>query len=284
MTHLLVTGSRGQLGRALLAEAGRRGLDAEGYDLDTLDITDAGAVERLVQRLRPEVVINCAAITDVDGCESQPDLAMAVNGEAVGHLARACASAGAVLVQVSTDYVFSGETNRPWREEDPTAPLSVYGRSKLRGEEEARQTGRHLIVRTAWLFGPGGRNFVEAILGQIEAGRTRLQVVADQRGCPTYAPDLAAAILDLLEAGTEGLVHVANRGETTWHGFAQAIVELAGADVEVEPVATEGVPRPARRPRYSVLDTSRLRAILGRDLPGWRDALARYLEERCASW
>jgi dTDP-4-dehydrorhamnose reductase len=284
VTHLLVTGSRGQLGRALLAEAGRRGLDAEGYDLDTLDITDAGAVERLVQRLRPEVVINCAAITDVDGCESQPDLAMAVNGEAVGHLARACASAGAVLVQVSTDYVFSGETNRPWREEDPTAPLSVYGRSKLRGEEEARQTGRHLIVRTAWLFGPGGRNFVEAILGQIEAGRTRLQVVADQRGCPTYAPDLAAAILDLLEAGTEGLVHVANRGETTWHGFAQAIVELAGADVEVEPVATEGVPRPARRPRYSVLDTSRLRAILGRDLPGWRDALARYLEERCASW
>ncbi len=284
MTHLLVTGSRGQLGRALLAEAGRRGLDAEGHDLDTLDITDAGAVERLVQRLRPEVVINCAAITDVDGCESQPDLAMAVNGEAVGHLARACASAGAVLVQVSTDYVFSGETNRPWREEDPTAPLSVYGRSKLRGEEEARQTGRHLIVRTAWLFGPGGRNFVEAILGQIEAGRTRLQVVADQRGCPTYAPDLAAAILDLLEAGAEGVVHAANRGETTWHGFARAIVELAGAGVEVEPVATEAVPRPARRPRYSVLDTSRLRAILGRDLPGWWDALARYLEERCASW
>lgn len=284
MTRLLVTGSRGQLGRALLAEAGRRGLTAEGHDLDTLDITDPGAVNRMVERLRPEAVINCAAITDVDGCESEPGRAMAVNGEAVEHLARASTKAGAVLVQISTDYVFSGEANRPWREEDPPAPLSAYGRSKLRGEEAARRADRHLIVRTAWLFGPGGHNFVEAILRQVEAGRTRLLVVADQRGCPTYAPDLAAAILDLLEAGAEGVVHAANRGETTWHGFAQAIVELAGAEAEVVPVDTGAVPRPAPRPRYSVLDTSRLRTILGRDLPGWRDALARYLEARCGSW
>ncbi len=284
MTDLLVTGSLGQLGRAVRAEAERRGLTVAGHDLDTLDITDPRAVHRMVRDLRPGAVINCAAMTDVDGCEARPDRAMAVNGEAVAHLAEACAGSGAVLVQLSTDYVFPGEGQRPWREDDPPAPLSVYGRSKLRGEEAARLAPRHLIVRTAWLFGPGGRNFVEAILRQVEEGRRRLQVVADQHGCPTYAPDLARVLLDLLEAGAGGIVHATNHGHTTWYDFARAIVELAGVTAQVLPVDTAAVPRPAPRPRYSVLDTSRLRGILGRDLPPWRDALARYLEARCGSW
>lgn len=283
MTRLLVTGCHGQLGRALLDEAAARELPADGCDVDTVDITDSQAVRNLLTDLRPTVVINCAAMTDVDGCETQPDRADQVNGRAVGHLAAEVASVGSLLVQVSTDYVFSGVAERPWSEEDPPAPMSAYGRSKLLGEELARKAPEHLIVRTAWLFGHGGRNFVEAILHQIEAGSRELRVVADQRGCPTYAPDLASAILDLVHTGARGTVHAVNEGATTWHGFASAIVELTESPATVRPVTTREFRRPARRPEFSVLDTTLLRSLIGRGLPGWRDALERYLEVRCAS-
>ena len=283
MTRLLVTGCHGQLGRALLDEAATRDLPADGCDVDTVDITDSASVRTLLADLRPTVVINCAAMTDVDGCETQPERADEVNGRAVGHLAAEAASAGCLLVQISTDYVFSGVAERPWTEQDPPAPMSAYGRSKLLGEKLARRAPDHLIVRTAWLFGHGGRNFVEAILGQLEAGSRELRVVADQRGCPTYAPDLASAILDLVNVGARGTVHAVNDGATTWHGFASAIVELMENPAAVRPVTTREFPRPARRPEFSVLDTTLLRSLIGRGLPGWRDALERYLEVRCAS-
>jgi dTDP-4-dehydrorhamnose reductase len=224
------------------------------------------------------VVVNCAAYTAVDDCEAQPELAMRVNGTAVGHLAAACDRAGARLVQVSTDYVFAGDGERPYREDDPVAPRSAYGRSKLRGEELAARAQQHLIVRTAWLYGHGGRHFVNAIRHQIDDGVRALRVVADQHGSPTFCDDLAEAIVDLVEVGATGVVHAVNAGGTSWHGFAEEIVRLVGAEVEVLPVTTSEYPRPAPRPAYSVLDTSRLERLLQRKMPPWQDGLRRYLD------
>ena len=278
LQKILVTGAYGQLGRSLTAVCTARGVSCKGRDLDTLDICDAEAVRRWILDAHPSVVINTAAFTAVDDCEDNEDRATAVNGTAVGHLAAACNEVNALLIQISTDYVFSGDAVSPYKEEDPVAPKSAYGRSKLRGEELARSANRHLVLRTAWLYGHGGRNFVEAIRGQIGAGVQTLNVVADQRGCPTFCDDLASAVLDLAAAGATGTLHVVNSGSTTWHGFAVEIVRLLGADVEVVPVTTGEFPRPAPRPPYSVLDTSRLEAALGRPMPPWQDGLGRYLE------
>jgi len=282
-TQLLVTGSHGQLGRAVLQAAEARGLPAQGRDLDTLDITDPAAVSAWIGEARPQAVINCAAYTAVDDCETHEADALAVNGTAVGHLAAACNAVGATLIQVSTDYVFDGTSTQPYREEDPLAPTSAYGRTKLAGEEAARNAETHLIVRTAWLYGHGGRHFVGAIRRQIEGGNTQLRVVADQQGSPTFCDDLASAVLDLIEKNAAGTVHVVNRGATTWHGFAVEIARRLGSDTDIQPVGTDEFPRPAPRPAYSVLDTARLEALIGRPTPTWQDALARYLEDPCRS-
>jgi dTDP-4-dehydrorhamnose reductase len=275
---ILVTGSYGQLGRAVMAETEKRGITADGRDLDTLDITDRLAVSEWIGANRPSTVVNCAAFTAVDECESREDEALAANATAVGHLARACNQVGARLVQVSTDYVFDGTATRPYREDDPVAPATAYGRTKLRGEELAGEATQHLIVRTAWLYGRGGRHFVGAIRDQIENGNTRLRVVADQVGSPTFCDDLAAAILDLIGVEASGIVHAVNTGATSWHGFATEIARLQGAAVEIAAVTTDAFPRPARRPAYSVLDTSLLERLIGRPTPPWQDALARYFE------
>ena len=275
---ILITGSHGQLGRSLVELCTSRGTEFEGRDIDTLNISDQSAVSRWIEEARPGAVINCAAFTAVDDCESKEGLALTVNGDAVGYLASACNAVGARLVQISTDYVFAGDSVTPYSVNDPVNPASAYGRTKLAGEELAQTARDHVVVRTAWLYGHGGRNFVEAIRGQIGSGRDCLKVVADQQGCPTYSNDLAEAILDLVEVGTGGIFHAVNTGATTWHGFALAIAECLGADVKILPVSTEEFPRPAPRPRYSVLDTSRLEAELGRGMPSWRDALQRYLE------
>lgn len=279
---LLVTGSYGQLGRAVLAEAAARGIPTEGRDLDTLDITDRGAVAAWVEAARPRAIVNCAAYTAVDDCEEHEATARAVNATAVGHLADACNTTGSTLIQISTDYVFDGTANRPYREDDPVAPAGAYGRTKLLGEQSASTADHHLIIRTAWLYGLGGHHFVGAIRGQIEGGNTRLRVVADQLGCPTFCDDLAAAVLDLVAAEVAGVVHAVNTGVTSWHGFASEIVRQLGAEVEVVPVSTDEFPRPALRPAYSALDTTRLEQLIGRGMPSWQTALERYLEASCA--
>jgi len=278
MRRLFVTGSEGQLGRAVTAAAGARRIEVEGHDVDTLDIRDPAAVELLMTACRPDVVVNCAAFTAVDRAEEEEEAAREINATAVGGLAAACNRIGAALVHVSTDYVFDGSSARPYREDDPPGPRSAYGRTKLEGEVEARRADRHLIVRTAWLYGRGGHNFVEAIRAQVEGGAERLRVVMDQTGCPTLCDDLAEAILDLVDVAAGGIVHAVNSGHTTWHGFAQAIVRELGADVEVEPVPTTAFPRPAPRPAWSVLDTARLARLVGQPMPTWHDALHRYLE------
>lgn len=283
MVDLLITGVHGQLGRALDTLARQRGLSVAGHDLDTLDIRDREAVAALVGTLEPRTLVNCAAFTAVDACEADEATATAVNGTAVGHLAAACNEAGARLVHLSTDYVFAGDGARPYTESDPVAPASAYGRSKLEGERLARTADRHLIVRTAWLYGHGGANFVEAIRRQIDGGVSSLRVVADQVGSPTFCDDLAEALLDLVDAGDEGTVHAVNSGTTSWHGFALEIAHLLGAEVTIHAVTTADYPRPAKRPAYSVLDTSRLAALIGRHLPPWQEALARYLEGPCDS-
>ncbi len=250
MTEILITGNNGQLGRAIERLAAERGLSVSGSDIDTLDITDAGKVEDWVGAHTPRILINCAAFTAVDDCEEHEAEARKINGTAVGHLATACRRIGARLIHISTDYVFDGMASRPYLESDEIGPVSAYGRTKLVGEEMAAQAPDHLIVRTSWLYGLGGRNFVEAIRRQIDGGAEELQVVADQRGCPTFCDDLATAMLDLAESDAEGIVHAVNSGETTWHGFACEIARLMGSSIQILPVATEAYPRPAPRPAW----------------------------------
>jgi dTDP-4-dehydrorhamnose reductase len=283
MTDVVVTGAHGQLGSALLRRAPDAGLEAVGCDVDTIDVTEPEAVAELLERTTPRWLINCAAATAVDACEQDEALAFAVNARAPDLLAGACARHGTTIVHISTDYVFAGTAQRPYREDDPTGPRSVYGRSKLAGEAAVRKVDDHLIVRTAWLYGHGGRSFVEAIRAQVVKGTDPLRVVADQTGSPTYADDLAEAVMALMRLGAHGTVHAVNSGEVTWHGFAKAIVAELGAAVTVEPVTSDAFPRPAPRPRYSVLDTARLETLIGRRLPPWRDGLRRYLEQTCAS-
>lgn len=276
---ILITGANG-----MLASACRRIFAAaDGWiercvwtDVAELDITDAGAVRAFVEKLLPAVVINCAAMTDVDGCESRRDEAMLINGEAVGHLARACNMVGAELVQISTDFVFSGDIGRPYVESDAPGPLSVYGESKLLGEQLAAEAQRHLIVRTSWLFGPQGRNFVAAIYRQALL-RDELKVVDDQTGCPTYTDHLAEAVQRLVEAGAEGVYHASGAVSCSWWQFAREIVRRVRPEVCVMPMSSEELDRPARRPALSVLNCDRLHRCTGYQPAGFHGALDEYL-------
>jgi len=278
--RVLVTGASGMLGSDLgpaLAAAGHEVLARPKSDLD---ITDARNLLRVVRELAPDVVVNCAAFTKVDACETDP-LAFEVNAKGVGNLADACGHVGAQLVQVSTDFVFDGAKTSPYVEDDPTGPLSAYGRSKLEGEEAARRLPGSLIVRASWLFGRSGWNFIEAILKQVESGKTRLSVVTDQVGRPTATTDLSEAIAALLEAGASGTYHFANRGEVSWNEFAGEILWRSGRkDVTVEPTSSDALARPARRPAYSVLDTGKYERLTGRPIRSFREPLSEYLSRR----
>jgi len=273
----LVFGGAGMLGRAVVAEAEVRGWDALGLSRAQADIEDRGRLLYWAEEFRPEVVVNCAAFTRVDDCETETQRAFAVNGEAVEHAAAAAASSGARLVHVSTDYVFDGEARQPYREDAATAPRSVYGRSKLAGEQWALAYERSLVVRTSWLFGPGGPNFVATMVRLIETGQLPLKVVNDQEGCPTYTRFLAAALLDLARAGATGIVHYRNREPVSWYAFAAEIARLWSGTAAVEPITTAEFPRPAPRPAYSVLDVTRFEAIAGRRVEPWQDGLAEML-------
>jgi len=239
-----------------------------------LAIEDAQAVERVVARERPEWIVNCAAYTQVDRAESEPEAAQRVNAIGPANLARAARQTGARLLQISTDYVFDGRATRPYREDDPVGPLNVYGRSKLAGEQAVRDIlpQAHLIVRTQWLFGEGGPNFVATIL-RLARERSELKVVNDQHGRPTYARDLAAGLWKLIACDARGTVHCANEGEATWFDVARAAIAAAGLKTPVEPCTTADMPRPARRPPFSVLDCTLYQNVVGSPLRSWQPAL-----------
>jgi dTDP-4-dehydrorhamnose reductase len=276
----LVTGAAGQVGRSLSALLPGRGIDVAGLASRELDVTDAAAVERALERIRPDALINCAALTAVDACEEREAEAQRVNGQAPGQLAHACRGR-CLLVQLSSDYVFDGTASRPLSEAAPPAPISAYGRSKLAGEEAVRAAGgEHLVVRTQWVFGPGA-NFVRTMLRAAREGRA-LRVVDDQLGRPTWSAVLASALHAALARGARGTLNLACEGAASWYDLACAAIELGAQrglcpQVPVEPIPTREMPRPAARPAFSVLGLERARS-LGVELPHWRAALARYLD------
>ena len=282
LTSYLVVGSKGMLGSQLFKLLGESGVESVGVDIDEVDITRLPAVLSAVEAARPRVIINCAAITDVDGCESAAGAAFAVNAQGPEHIAKACLKFGCSMLHISTDYVFDGLKRGPYQEDDPINPQGVYAKSKAEGEARIRELlpETHCIVRTQWLYGPHGRNFVEAILNQARQ-KDVLHVVNDQHGSPTYAYDLAAALIKLCEMGARGAFHVTNSGQTTWHGFATAITELAGlGNVKVLPMSTLELNRPAPRPLFAALDNKRYIELTGSPLRPWKEALAEYLRLR----
>jgi dTDP-4-dehydrorhamnose reductase len=280
--RILITGASGMLGLDVQSTATALGHEFVALPRAELDITDAAAVEQATADAAPDAVINCAAYTNVDGAESDEQTAQRVNGAGAGNVARAAAAAGAWTVHVSSDYVFDGTKAEPYVESDPTNPLSVYGASKLAGEQAvaAAAPGRHTIVRSSWLFGAGGPCFPATIL-KLAAERDELNVVDDQRGCPTFTPDLARALLELAGVQPEGVFHASASGQCSWYEFAREIVSGAGLPCTVRPCTTAEFPRPAPRPANSVLRSER-----GTRLPvlrDWRLGLRDYLGARVAA-
>jgi dTDP-4-dehydrorhamnose reductase len=276
---LLVTGAAGMLGRDVMLAAGNAGHDIVGYGRAELDVTDPGALERKFDLERPDVVINCAAWTDVDGAEEAEQAAFAINGAGAGNVAAAAAKLKATVLHVSTDYVFDGAKGAPYVESDRPAPLSAYARTKLAGEEAvAAANKRHFIVRSAGLFGIGGRNFVETML-QLAETRNEVTVVRDQVGSPTYTWHLAYGIVRLIEGIEYGIHHMAAAGQCSWYEFAREIFEQANVECKVLSITSEEFGAAAPRPAFSALVSQREHAIR---LPSWQDGLAGYLAQRKA--
>lgn len=280
-SSILVTGSRGMLAHAVLSELMARGHAFHACDIDTVNITCQDAVDQLFAELRPTLLINCAAYTNVDKCELEPETADAVNGHAVAKLAEAAKRHGTKVVHISTDFVFDGAKATPYQPNDTPGPLSAYGRSKLLGEQRLQQVDPPgwLIVRTAWLYGPAGNCFPQTILNAARAGKP-LKVVADQTGTPTFTHDLAAILLDLVARDASGIYHGTNTGQTTWHDFTRAILDTFAVPADLsKTTAAEWKqlrPQSAVRPAYSVLDVSATEQVIGRPIPAWRDGLVRY--------
>jgi dTDP-4-dehydrorhamnose reductase len=272
-----ITGAAGMLGQDLVAAAKAAGHEAVGFSSAELDITDAEAAEQILSGAQPDVVVNCAAWTDVDGAERDEDGALAVNGAGAGNVARAAVASDAWTIHVSSDYVFDGSQRSPYLESDLARPVSAYGRTKLAGDLAVAEAapGRHTIVRSSWLFGAAGPCFPSTIM-RLAAERDELNVVDDQVGCPTFTGHLARALVELggRRSRPVGITHVAGGGSCTWYGFAREIVARAGLSCQVKPCTTADMPRPATRPAYSVLRTER-----GDDVPSlsdWRQGLAEY--------
>jgi len=276
MKTILITGSNGQLGQAIQQLAASSTHRFLFTDAPALDITDPEAVKAYFVAHRVTDCINCAAYTAVDAAESDAEAARMVNVVGAENLALAAASQKATLCHISTDFVFDGQMGKPYKEGAPTNPLGVYGATKLEGEQRAMAANpRTFVVRTAWLYAAHGKNFVKTML-RLGSERPSLNVVADQVGTPTYAPDLAKVLLQLLEAPPEvahGVYHYSNEGVASWYDFAVAIFELAGMQVEVHPIPTEAYPVPARRPSYSVLDKQKIKGALHCPVPHWRESL-----------
>ncbi|MCU0606870.1 MAG: dTDP-4-dehydrorhamnose reductase [Candidatus Edwardsbacteria bacterium] len=273
--RILVTGARGMLGTDLCAELGKRH-DVAGFDMAEADLTAPASVDALAAQ-RPQAVVHCAAMTDVDACERDPDAAYAVNGLGTRHVALACQRLDVPLLYVSTDFVFDGAKREPYYEWDAANPLGHYGRSKLAGEQAVRELlDKFFIVRISWLFGKHGRNFVASILAKARSEGT-VRVVDDQTGSPSYAPDISAAMARLIESPYYGTYHLTNGGSCTWHGLAAEAVRFAGIKAEVAPIASADYPTPTRRPAYSVLKNFCWERTFGAPLRPWQDALREHL-------
>ncbi len=270
--RVLLTGANGQLGSALCEVLGYETVIPK--DLPDFNLMHSGVEEEIIG-CAPDLIIHAGAYTDVDGAEREPDLAMAVNAKGTEQIARAAVRLRARLIYISTDYVFDGKQRIPYGEEDRPCPINRYGFSKWKGEQAVLTSGaRTLVIRTAWLYGTAGKNFVKSIM-RAAGSEPILKVVNDQSGCPTYAEDLAAAVASLVEKNIEGVIHVTNRGQCTWYEFAQAIVREMGLGCSIMPITTEQAGRLAKRPPYSVLSPDRLVA-LGFALPEWSQALKRF--------
>ncbi|MCL6538438.1 MAG: dTDP-4-dehydrorhamnose reductase [Acidothermus sp.] len=281
MSRWLITGAGGQLGSDLVAVLRAAGEDVVGFHHADLDITDVAAVDGVFREIRPDVVVNAAAYTAVDAAESDPETAFAVNATGAGTVAAAASRSGGLLVHVSTDYVFAGDATEPYDEDDPVAPRSVYGKSKAEGERLVLKAHPSAyVVRTAWVYGAVGSNFVKT-MARLERERETVSVVDDQRGSPTWSRDLAGGIVDLVRREpSPGIYHCTNTGETTWFGFARAIFEELGAEPgRVHPTTTEAFPRPAPRPAYSVLGHRRWQEAGLAPMRHWRDALTQAFRE-----
>ncbi len=278
---VVIAGDRGMLAHALRSTLSARNIACAGFDRDDCDITQIDAVRAWFDRNRPSLVLNCAAYTNVDGCEANADLARSVNGTGVGNLARACQEAGAMLVHYSTDYVFDGNARQPLRPSDPTGPQSVYGESKLLGEQLMQQhpPNRWLILRTAWLYGPNGPNFPSTMVNLARQGKP-LKVIHDQIGSPTFTFDLAEATMNLIDADADGIWHLSNSGQTSWYDFTKAILAEFSLQTDLAPITSADwkalKPTSAVRPAYSVFDISPYERLTKKKMPAWQDALHRY--------
>ena len=293
MAKLLVVGKSGQLARAIAGACASSGVDAICLERPDLDLTKPETIERAISRVAPQVILNTAAFTDVDGAESEQETAFDINARGPEHLANICARYGLPLIHISTDYVFDGQSSRPYRPDDPVAPLSVYGQSKAAGEVAVRETlETHVIIRTAWLYSMQGRNFLRTML-RLGEEKDQLSIVDDQTGSPTYAHDLAAGLLtvarmllDRQEPSHWGTFHMTNAGSTTWFGFAEAIFETAASNgqraPDLAPIPTRDYPMPAKRPAFSVLDCQLTEDTFGVRMRPWKEALSACLEAHYA--
>lgn len=278
---VLVTGVKGQLGHDVMLELAARSHEGVGVDIDEMDITDASSCERIITQAAPDAVIHCAAWTAVDAAEDSVDACRKVNVQGTDNIARVCKAMGCKMMYISTDYVFDGQGERPWRPEDPASPINVYGQTKWKGEQAVRaQVDKHFIVRIAWVFGLNGKNFVKTMLN-LARTRDHLTVVNDQIGTPTYTADLARLLVDMVETDRYGTYHATNEGGyISWYDFACEIFRLAGvSSMTVTPVSSAEYPAArAKRPFNSRLDKAKLAENGFVPLPAWQDALARYLQ------
>ncbi len=280
MYKVLVTGAAGQLGQDMMAELKKRGYTAIGVDVDEMDITDEEKVMEVISGIRPQAVIHCAAFTAVDAAQDQEDLCRQINAKGTDYVAKACEAVSCKMIYLSTDYVFEGTGERPWEPEDEVKkPLNVYGQTKYEGEQAVRnRTSRYFIVRTAWVFGPHGKNFVRTMLN-LAKKYDRITVVNDQFGTPTYTPDLAVLLADLMETEKYGIYHATNEGDyISWYEFACEIFKLAGKEISVVPVSSEEYAAKAKRPKNSRLSKKKIRENGLKPLPQWKDALQRFLD------
>ena len=276
---VFVTGVRGQLGFDVVRELEKRGMEAIGVDIEEMDVTDAESVDRVITEANPDAVIHCAAYTAVDAAEDHEAICRKVNADGPRNIARVCKKLGIKMIQISTDYVFDGQGEKPWEPEDPCEPKTVYGLTKREGELAVMETlEEYFIVRIAWVFGVNGKNFVKTMLRLAETHDT-LTVVSDQYGSPTYTYDLARLLVDMVQTDKYGIYHATNEGFCSWYEFAKAIFEKAGKKVTVKPVTTAEYGAKAFRPANSRMSKDKLTENGFERLPAWEDALDRYLKE-----